>query len=306
MAQSYDITEEIKPKSVSYKITEITRITMRLQEILGDVEKDDKLPYGYGLFLKEKIDADYAYVNQAYHRLKTYLHGSPSREFFGFREFTMVQRSERNKFIMSQGYGRGCPAWERDACNKLICGLKKLPDGGIALIIGSPAPLSVARKNGNLISDDNLEVIHIAKYTTKYPGIIIIGNLVNDTKATQKCHDFKELNSISSSFRVFKGPVTAATLKRIIKKLAKEYPLVKVILMTSGLWKHSNTHKIQRPELAKYDLNFYRASLDITNKFNNVHILAMARGSEPGYGFSVEYVHKGKQSTIPKPESKSI
>jgi len=255
--------------------------------------------------LKDKIKGKYSYIINNYNRLKTILHGNVSKDFFGFREFTVVGRSERNKEIMSRGYGRGAPLWERDACNKLIFGLEKLPYGGIALIFGSPAPLSVSRKNYNHICDDNLEVIHIAKFTTDEPGIIMIGDLVNDEKAIKKCQDFKELNSISSFFRVLKGPVTAPVLKRVVTQLAKQYPLVKVIIMTSGVWKHSTTNKLLKPELAKYDLNFERASHEITKEFDNVHVLAMSREGN-SYGFTIVHVHKGKQSIIPKPRLKYI
>ena len=307
MSTSYEITEKLEARNISYNISEKTRVLMLVKEAIGEISKDSRFPYGLGPKLQKEIKATCAsYINQAYYKLKKYSHGKHAKDFFGFREFSSVCRSDLNKFLLSKGYNRGAPRWERDACNKMIYQLKKLPDGGVVLIFGSPAPLSASKKNYNMICDDNLEVFHAAKFTSNKGGIIVIGDLVNEEKAAMKCQDLRELNSIANYFRILIGPATAPILESMIRKLAKNYSLVKVIIMTSGIWKHSDTNKFLRPNLANYDLNFERASIKITNEFDNVHIIAMARGIEVGHGFSVVHVHKGEQSFVPKPNLPEI
>lgn len=232
--------------------------------------------------------------SQIYHALSNIRSqtGQLTKSENGLREVTLPYRDPGiMEVLINNHHGRGSPRHEKIACDILCYALLNiLPKGGIALIIGTPTPISIAKAYYNMFCIDNYEVAIIVKHTTEYDTELIIGDTVNRAKALFKVQFWKALNS-TNNFRVYMGKVDKHTYKKHIERLTVLYPLVKVILMTSGVWKGC------KPTTYKYNLdcNFEEPSIELTSKYKGLHILAMTRGENKNmYNFPIRYLHDGK------------
>lgn len=202
----------------------------------------------------------------------------------------------KNRFYMAS------PQWEIPAVNKMINFIEnKIESGAQALLIGTPVALTYSN---NLAFKERVISIELtlAKALSKVTNNlrIKIGDLVDPLKAQAKKHDWKTLLP-ANKLNVQTGPVNADSYREEVYSLLTKGNYVKktidnpliVTLMNSGLWVGSDG------ALKKYgwNSNFKDPSIELTEKFSNLHILTMVRAIG-GRGFAVSHVHDGKEKTI--------
>ena len=217
-------------------------------------------------------------------------------QYNSFKEILEGSRSSINYLTLSDKQYRKSPWLERVSCDKLIYALTNLlPSGGAALVLGTPSPFSACPGSYRYLCLDNLEVMSVVKLTTQVPGTIIVGNAIDEQKAFLKAYEWKS-NNITYKFRVFVGLVDRHTLYHQGVLLAEKYKLAKLILMTSGVWEDSiktrEKRKINYPHLPEFDFNFKDSCYRLVERFNNLHILAMVKGSHNGpHQIGIKYLH---------------
>lgn len=267
----------------------------------------DRFKQGDIIKLSNKLNINEVDIYQIITRLRKQQGIKINSKKSRFKEIEIGSRTPINYLVLADKQYRAGPRLERTACDTFIHALTNVvPYGGISLIIGTPAIFS-ACPEGNYISlcMDNLEVAIIAKLTTQVPGLIVIGNCINHKKAMSKATEWKS-NNITNKFKVLVGPVVRDTLYYHIKLLAKKYKLVKVILMTSGVWEDTistrNKRKKDFPHLPPLDFNFEAACKQAVKDYDNVHILAMAKGYNPPHQMTIKYLHRETYKDIEMPQ----
>ena len=68
------------------------------------------------------------------------------------------------------------------------------------------------------------------------------------------------------------------------------------MLLTSGVWKQTTETKKRYPNK---DLRYEKASIELTNKYPNLHILAMAKRPK-SYDFDLRYLNRGMNVVLNK------
>ena len=188
------------------------------------------------------------------------------------------------------------PSKEVLACRTMTNALiRKLPIGGIGLMIGTPAPFCAAAIEKNkLFLVDNLEVAIALRATTDEPPSMIIGNIIDPVKAEIKAQHWRSNNS-TNDFKISTEPVDRDSYFFHLTMLAQNNDLVKVVLLTSGLWSGSQRTR----KKYGFDTNFRDPSIYLTSRYPNLHVLAMTMGRDNRtYVFQVKYVHDGKTEDL--------
>jgi len=183
---------------------------------------------------------------------------------------------------------RKMPNQNRASSTKIINALHyKLPLGGAALLTGTPTPVAVSdNPKNNCLLTDELEIAASLNVTTD-PDIkpeIIIGDLVSPDKSHMKGQLWLR-NNTTNSWPISVGPVDRNSLTRHIVRLAEKHSLLKVVLVTSGVWDCcSSTQK-------KYghDFNFRSPCEYLVSVYPNLHILTMKLVN--GHQFQVLYLN---------------
>jgi len=192
---------------------------------------------------------------------------------------------------------------ETPICDKIINFLNgdKLPCGGVGLLTGTPSPLSLLKKimegdktmyNSSIIWD-NLEVANILQKTTHKSLRITVGNAYDKIKAEAKAYLWRSLVHFGPIVKT--GRVDSASFENDIRNLVERYSLVKVVLLTSGVWKHSARSRQKYPGL---DLKFETPAIKLTRKYKNLHILAMCKKSR-SFDFELRYLHNSQNIVLP-------
>ena len=183
---------------------------------------------------------------------------------------------------------------ETPVCDKIVNILygNVLPSGGVGLLIGTATPLCVLKKDMySKIIDDNLEVARALLKTTSRPLRIVVGNAKSRVKANEKAYLWKSFMNCRTIIKTDK--VDKVSFEYHIKNLVKKYHLVKVILLTSGVWKHRQPSQKTHGDL---DLRFEVAAIKLTRRYSNLHILAMCKNNS--YGFDLRYLHRNRNEVI--------
>ena len=197
---------------------------------------------------------------------------------------------------------------ETPICDKIVDVLNKetlFPSGGAALLFGTATPECVLEKNPTRIITDNLDVGK-AMYRTTYeisriPMLIVVGNAEDEDKAEQKVYLWR--SHMWSNVVVKPDIVDKNSFEYTIKRMVKrhKHTLVKVVLLTSGVWKHR--HQSQKKH-GKLDLRFEMAAIKLTRKYSNLHILAMCKNNS--YGFDLRHLHNNRNEVIYKNGMKEV
>lgn len=191
---------------------------------------------------------------------------------------------------------------ETPICDKIVRVLHGrdrciIPPGGVGLLIGTPTPLCLLTKTKNLNSSiifDNLDVARALLETTQEALRIIIGNAIDKDKANAKAYLWRSFMYCKTLIKTDKIDINS--YEYYIKDLLKRYKLVKVILLTSGVWKQTQQSKKKHAGL---DLRFEIPSVQLTTKYSGLHILAMCRRAS-SFDFDLRYLHAGRNIVLNK------
>jgi len=194
---------------------------------------------------------------------------------------------------------RGAPTKEAEACDaisKKIIDLMIKYGKGVSLLIGTPSPYSASKnKNYPALCSDNLMIANSMNLTSKLLTIVV-GDAINKKKAELKGYQWRAINTLRKAI-VMLDIVDAINYYKHVEILASTHPNepIKVVLLNSGVWYYNYNTKLKyQTEYNCYlDLNFEKPSLKLTEKYDNVHILAMCYNGK-SYGFDVRYLHKNK------------
>lgn len=218
--------------------------------------------------------------------------------------FVSNKRRPMNELLYSQKQFRKAPRKELTCCLTMSNALMNiLPQGGLPLLIGTPAPFSVDPSNYYLrTSDDNLMVANTLHLTSEYRGEIIVGSGIDNEKAIDKALEWDGLASITNNFIIKIGIVDCETyahhIKRLLRICNKHNTFLKAVLMTSGKTQ-GFAEKNGTPIL---DCNFLGVSRKLIEEHSNLHILLMATGQNgefnKTYSFQVLYMHNGQEIVL--------
>jgi len=206
-----------------------------------------------------------------------------------------IKKSPTNnlvKLFKKFGIERQSPNQNRIASDTILKHLMTIPFGGIGLLIGTATPFAVSNtSNNDLLLTDELDIAITLRTTCHFtPPVIVIGNLISPEKAKLKGEFWRNNNSTCNS-KIIVGPVDRDYYTMHITRLVEKHSLVKVVLMTSGVWKFS------KPSRKKYghDFNFRSPSLALTKIYPNLHILALVMSANI---FKVHHVNKGIETVL--------
>jgi len=214
-------------------------------------------------------------------------------------EFVEIKRASiipLHQICIDNDFIRSSPKTERHVCD-VMCNaiIRTLPFGGRALLIGTPTAVAACENQEtrcDVILDDNKEVAICLIRTTDQQMIIIVGSGIDEEKARRKVRDWKSYSS-TRNCKVLMGVVDSESFRREVEKLAIEQKnknsIAKVALLTSGVWIDNPQTKKKR---GKLDCNFEQPSIELTNEYDNLHILAMTR--EGLFKYYARYLHQGK------------
>lgn len=214
-------------------------------------------------------------------------------------EFVEIKRPSiipLHQICIENNFIRNSPKTERHACD-VMCNaiIRTLPIGGKALLTGTPTAIAACENQEtrcDTILDDNKEVAICLIRTTDEQMIISVGTGMDEEKGRRKAIDWKSFSS-TRGCKVVIGIVDSESFKREVEKLAieqkKKNSIAKVVLLTSGVWVDNLQTKTKR---GKLDCNFEQPSIELTNEYDNLHILAMTR--EGLFKYYVRYLHNGK------------
>jgi hypothetical protein len=223
-----------------------------------------------------------------------------SREKFAFARIPneKLKRETQNdlvSMVRTLNVIRKMPNQNRAASTKIINALHhKLPPGGASLLIGTPTPFAVSdNSKNNCLLTDELEVAIALNMTTDpdIKPVIIIGDLVTPDRAYTKGQMWLH-NNTTNSWPISVGPVDRNSLSRHIVRLVEKHPLLKVVMVTSGVLDCcSHTKK-------KYgqDFNFRSPCEYLVSVYPNLHILTMVLVN--GNQFQVRYLHNKVEETL--------
>lgn len=186
---------------------------------------------------------------------------------------------------------------EGPACNTIDNFLHvKLPWGGAALLIGTPTAFCVAMPNlyNNKIITDNLIVAQALQRTTERPIIIVVGDAIDEYKAILKCQHWMSISTLINP-RVMRDRVDVASFMRHVTELVENNSndICKVVLLTSGVMVDSVP--ILDSNGQKLDRKFGPACHELTKRYKNLHILAMATKWPD---LPVKHFHGGREEVV--------
>lgn len=285
-----------------------------IQQALLQFIKEEKvnLKREIAWYVKEKwrdvLNCSMGQINHAISMIRQQVGLYPNR----FRKtIEKPTRTKLNYMCLEDKQYRDSPRHEAIACDKMTKFIVRggMPFGGYALYIGTPAPFSASDQfNYRMTCTDNFEVAIMLKNTSDQSKIVV-GDLINPEKALLKAQEWKSLSS-TNCCTVELMKVHRDTYKSEIHsamfRMAKQLP-VKVVLMNSGVWTFCEATR-QRYQKMFPDIDFNRISFDfetpsmeLSNRFDNLHILAMTRdpGEDDYRNFVVKYIHKGEVKIIP-------
>ena len=270
-------------------------ILQQVESCLESFDLRKRLPHkSYGAIQKE-TGLDYSQIHQTVVRIRKGLGIKVNKADLESGN-PLILHKDRNTIInmcRDNNLTRKLANKERESCD-LICKalMNYLPKGGAGMLIGTPTMFCANNTpNNNLLLTDNFEVASILKWTTAVPMNIVIGDAVDWKKASLKAYHWTR-NNTTNRCRITTAPVTAETFEGYIESLVWCLPLVKVVLMTSGVWKCCKTTR------RKYDFNFnFRAPAKrLTKKHKNLHILAMTY--DGSRHFNVRWLRHGKDTLV--------
>jgi len=207
--------------------------------------------------------------------------------YIGLKQF-----EDLNDLLISKKCIRGLPPAENFICRAIVKTIRTRPDlfppNSFTSIIGTPTPLTVSPNypKNDSIQNDNLRVAEEAYDNSKVLNIVI-GDIKDRQKSIFKAQAFNSHGSINKA-RLWVGPVTAETFRKwILKQRDKNSRKpISIIYMGNGTWKGSSWRNRIRP----FETNFAEVAIDITSRYKNIYILAMASKSF-GFGFELLWLN---------------
>jgi len=261
-----------------------------------EINLKDKLPDGYPNYIAEIFNIPKTLVNRYLH----YIRREKAISTKGYKEVYRTSETELREICLKAGLIRNSPDKEAAACATIMKYIKELPNGGAGIILGTPTAFCASlNRNYPMLIMDNFETAIVLKHYTSIPLTIVIGNAINEKRAQVKAQHWKS-NNITNSSTIIVDKVDSYSFYNYISKFAEKHSLVKVILMTSGVWIYCKRTRSRYKK--KYgiddslDLNFERPSIELTNKYKNLHIFAMTK--ETKVGFDIRYLHDGKNEIV--------
>lgn len=234
--------------------------------------------------------------------LKRYQTGLyPTDSKYTFVEIKRPSILPLHKICLENDFERSSPKTEKHVCN-VICSflIRRLPIGGAAMLIGTPTPIAACSNPNTFcdtILDDNKEVAICLKWTTDERLTIVVGSGEDLEKARRKTIYWKSFTSTTNCI-VKMGVVDSDNYRHLISKLAEKQKeknsIAKVVLLTSGVWVDCETTKKKRRNRLNY--NFYKPSIELVKKYDNLHIIAMTR--ESSFKYYAKHLHRGNIEII--------
>lgn len=178
----------------------------------------------------------------------------------------------------------------------IIENVRKLPEEGYAVLIGTPNAIAFSNQGNSkyeiIMTEYNLA--YILSLTSKELRIEI-GNKVSKEKADGKADLWEHFDTFNLA-KIRRRTIDKKSFMNIIDQVAnkalREGTICKVVLVTSGHWNGSkNAYR-------KYgmDLGFKNASIKLTTLYPNLHIFSSIFIND--HDFKAVYVHKGKEKTL--------